>query len=476
MNKQTIALPVGIALLVASCVQGPNYERPELTTLLGSRFKRSAKPTPASDTPLPNDWWTKFGSPTLNGLVQKALSANQDLAGAKARVETARALVGARRADWFPDVASSAGVSAQRLSESAFGANLPAGFGSVSDLVRRDNFRATLDMNYELDLWGRVKRSVESARAGVEAADAQHDAQRLGIAAEVARHFFLLQSLDSQIQTLQSTIALRNEARELQKSRFDGGLGNELDVTRAQTEVELAKADLSVVERQRGSTEHALAVLCGQSPSSFTVPSLKSLSSSPVFSAGLPSTLLRSRPDIRAAEAQLRASCADVGVAEASLFPSFRLTGSAGFESIKATDFLNWENRVLSFGPSVSVPIVNRGRLKAGIRSAQSRYDEALASYKQAILLALREVEDSLLDLQSLSRQRTALEAAQNAAGETARLARLRQEKGLASYFEVVEAERTVLATRLALTQVQGQRLISSVLLAKALGGNWQSQ
>ena len=472
MKSPFLLLPV---FLLSACVKGPEYKRPDLGSLLGGKFKRGGKAVqPAKDQPLPDEWWKAFGSAKLNQLVAQALSSNQDLAGARARVETARALVGVKRADWFPQLGGTSNINTQRLSEAGFGANLPPQFGSVQDMLRRDNYKASLDMSYELDLWGRVKRSVESAKASALAADENLSAQRLMLAADVARNWFLLRSLDAQQAVLKDTITLRDEALKLQKSRFDGGLANEMDVTRARTEHELAKADLSAIQRQRGSAEHALAVLCGQPPSSFNVASDGSLGAPPSLPAGMPGTLLQSRPDVRAAEAELMAASAEIGVAEASFFPAIKLIGSAGLESVKGTDFLNWENRVLSIGPSVNIPILQGGRLKANLRAAKSRYDEALAKYKQTILIALREVEDSLLDLQSYSSQRAALAAANKAAEETTALARVRYDKGLASYFEVVEADRTVLTTKLSLVQLDGQRLISSVLLAKALGGGWK--
>jgi outer membrane protein, multidrug efflux system len=461
-----------IPLILSACVQGTNYERPTLAGLFSKKFKHASS-TPTKQS-LPDEWWKSFGSSTLNGLVSKALSANQDLAAAKARVDTSRALIGLQRSQWFPQINSASSMSTQRLSESAFGANIPPQFGSVGDLVKRDNFRSALEMKYELDLWGRVKRSVEAAEANARSATDSLSAQRLIIAADVARHYFLIRSLDSQLKVLQETIALREEAQKLQQSRFDGGMANEMDVTRARTEVALAKADLEALTRQRGSTEHALAVLCGQSPSSFSVAVSDSIGSPPAISSGLPSKLLQSRPDIAAAEAKLQAASAEIGVSKAEFFPAFSLLGSAGLESVAARDFLSWENRVLNVGPSVSLPVLNGGRLKSNLAAAKSRYDEALATYQQTILGALREVEDALLDLQAYGRQHAAIDAAQKAADETARLARVRYDKGLASYFEVVEADRTVLGTKLTLSQLDGQRMVSSVLLAKALGGGWK--
>ncbi|MDB6140052.1 MAG: outer membrane protein multidrug efflux system [Verrucomicrobiaceae bacterium] len=457
-----------LILVIPACVVGPNFKSPDDTLPLHWKEAHTH-----SDQPLPSEWWKLFHSSQLNRLVVQALEGNQDLRGALARVETARALVGVRRADWFPQLGFNSSTGISHTSASVVGANFPKNIGIPLPDLNQESYKASLDMSYELDLWGRVKRSVESAQATARSSDQMLSAQRLTIAAEVARNYFLLRSLDLQQQVVTNTIKLRQEALDLQKSRFDGGMANEMDVTRARTEQELAKADQAALERQRGSTEHALAVLCGQIPSSFTLKADASLPAPPTVPAGLPSTLLQSRPDIAAASSDLEAANADIGVAKAAFFPSFKLTGSGGLDSVEAKDFFQWENRALSIGPSVSLPIFQGGRLKSNLEAAKSRYDEALAKYRQTVLVALREVEDSLLDLQSIAHQRVAIEAAMKAADDTSHLARVRYEKGLASYFEVVEADRTVLTTKLSLAQLDGQRAASSVLLMKALGGGW---
>ena len=464
--RSLLLLP--LLLAIPACVVGPNFKSPD--DKLPSKWKEAHQ---RSDQPLPSDWWKLFGSGQLNKLVTQALEGNQDLRGALARVETARALVGVKRADWFPQLGLDGSVGTGRSSASEVKANFPAGGFIPLPKLERDSYKAALDMSYELDLWGKVKRSVDSAQASARSADQLLAAQRLTIAAEVARNYFLLRSLDLQQQVVTNTIRLRQEALDLQKSRFDGGMANEMDVTRARTEHELAKGDLAALDRQRGSTEHALAVLCGQMPSAFSLKADPSLPPPPNVPAGLPSKLLESRPDIASAASALEAANADIGVAKAAFFPAFKLTGSGGLDSVNAKDFFLWENRVLSIGPSVSLPIFQGGRLKSNLEAAKSRYDETLAKYRQTVLIALREVEDSLLDLQSIAHQRVAIEAAMKAADDTSHLARVRYEKGLASYFEVVEADRTVLSTKLALAQLDGQRAASSVLLMKALGGGW---
>jgi multidrug efflux system outer membrane protein len=471
MNRRKLLTLTVLSTGLTGCLNFQPFQRPE--TDLPKRWKE--RPGKASVAKLPEEWWRSFGSSELNRLVAQSMDANQDLKGALARLETGRALVGVKRADWFPQISLGGDLGTQRLSASSMGANFPAGGfpGGALPELQRERYRAAFDAGWELDLWGRVRRGVESATASAAAEEERVYAQRLSLAGEVARNYFILRSIDQQRDILRDTIKLRQDALKLQKSRFDGGLANDMDVARSTTELELANNDLAATERQRGSAEHALAVLCGQVPSVFKVASSGALPGPPTVPAGLPGEVLERRPDIRAAEQTLRGAYAEIGVADASFFPTIKLLGSGGLESVKASDFALWENRVLSIGPSVTVPLLNGGRLKANRRAAQSRYDEALANYRQTILNALREVEDALLDLQAFGKQRQALVRAQDSAKDTSELATLRYEKGLASYFEVVEADRTVLSTRLAIAQLDGQRLASTVLLMKALGGGW---
>lgn len=454
-------------VLLSSCTVGPDFKLPDIH--MPKRYKEIAS---TADIPAPGEWWTLFRSAQLTRLVGQALENNLDLRGAQARVETARALIGVRRSEWFPQLSLTHAMKEERVSPSTFAANLPPGI-PTPDLVR-DSYHSAFDLNFEADVWGRVRRSVESAKASEQAAMDTLAAQRLSIAAEVARNFFLLRSLDAQQQIVRDTIKLRQDALNLQDSRFKGGLSNEMDVARSRTELELARNDLAVLTRQRGAAEHALAVLCGKAPSGFRVASDKSLPAPPTVPAGLPSQILQRRPDIRAAEQNLRSANAEIGVAQASFYPTFKLTSAAGFETIGTDMLFDWRNRVLSIGPSVSVPLFTGGKLKSNLAATKSKYEETLANYKQTILLALRDVEDALLDLRGYAGQRAAVQAALNAANDTSRLAQLRYDKGLASYFDVVDADRTVLTTRLALAQIDGQRLISSVILLKALGGGWK--
>ncbi len=458
---------LGASLLLTSCTVGPDFAAPDLK--LPGRWKQSSATETA--TPAPDTWWTLFRDSELNSLVDRALAGNQELAGALARVQSARALSQIERAAWFPQLGILNTTTFERLSAKSVGANLPAG-ASLPQL-ERDRYRLFLDLNYELDLWGRVRRGVEGARAREQAQRDLVDAQRLIVAAEVARHHFLTASLEAQSRILKETVALRQEALDLQNSRFQGGLANEMDVARARTELELTRADLVAIERQRGSLEHALAVLCGEPPAGFEKQRSARLPAPPRVPAGLPSTVLQRRPDLRAAEQNLRAANAAIGVAMADFFPSFRLVGTAGLESVGSEDFLQGRAKAANLGPQVTLPIFQGGRLLGGLRGARARHEEAIAAYKQTVLTALREVEDALLDARTFERQRAAVAAAVAAAQETAKLSRLRYDRGLSNYFEVVDAERVVLAARLSQAQLDGQRLVAAVQMLRALGGGW---
>ncbi len=461
-------LCLATALLSASCELGPNFQLPGATA--GATWKEGRATSTAA---LPDQWWRLFNDGELNSLVSRALTSNNDLAAAKARVDTARALIGVDRARLFPtlDLAGSAGIS--RNSQAGIGANLPPG---AAIELENQRYRSSFDLAYDPDLWGRNKRLIEAATAQAAASEALLDSQRLGLATEVVRQYFILRGLDAQEAVLTATLSSRNDALSIQKSRTDAGLTDGLATTRARTEMELASNDLAAVQRQRGSAEHALAVLCGTRPAAFSVSKKSTFKSLPIIRPGLPAQVLGRRPDVRAAEQNLRAANARIGVAEAAFYPSFNLIGSAGLESLDAGDFLNWENRVLSIGANAVAPLIDGGANRANYQAARSRYDEVLANYRQTLLVALQEVENALVDLQGLAKSRAALGRALNSAEDTKKISQERFDKGLSSYLEVVDADRTVLQTRLALRQLEAQQAISLAALAKALGGGWSGK
>lgn len=463
MKLPAILLPA--TFLLTACTVGPDFLKPDLTG------NEDWKETRASaGTRLPDDWWKLFNDRELNRLVKRALDANNDLAAAKARVETSRALVGLDRARMFPrlDLTGSAGFS--RRSEEATTGNLPAGLTIDLD---DSNYRGSFDLAYDADLWGRNRRSLEASTADAEAAEAIYDAQRLGIATELARQYFLLRGLDAQEVVLRDTIQSRQETLDIQQNKADAGLIDGLSTSQARTELELARNDLALVERQRGAASHALAVLCGARPADLILASGTTSSSLPKILVGTPAEVLNRRPDVRASEQELRAANARIGVAQAAFYPNFTLGGSAGYESLEANNFLDWQNGILSIGANVAAPVFDAGSNRAAFDVALSRRDEALARYRNTLLVALREVEDALADLKGLARSRSALEKALTSARDTQRISQERFDKGLSSYLEVVEAGRTVLRVQLVLAQIDSQQRITLAALTKSLGGGW---
>jgi outer membrane protein, multidrug efflux system len=466
MKSYLTVLAIAVIAL-SGCTLGPDFAVPDVS--VGKTWKQN---TAIKGAALPDAWWSLFNDSELNRLVNRALAANEDLAAAKSRVDTARALVGVDRSKLFPtlDLSGSGGIS--RSSADAAGANLPGGAAIDLELQR---YRGSFDLAYDPDLWGRNKRTIEASSARASAEEARLDFQRLGIATEVTRQYFLVRGLDAQHAILQDTLKSRQESLDIQSSKTNAGLSDGLSTSRARTEVELAENDLAIVARQRGAAENALAVLCGTAPSAFKIPSRVADRSLPVIRPGLPAEVLNRRPDVRAALQELRAANAEIGVAEAAFYPNFSLTTGGGFESIDVADFLDWQNRVLSLGANISAPIFDGGSNRAKHQAALSRHEEALANYRQTLLVALREVEDALVDLKGLARSSNSLKMALTSTRETLKLSQERYDKGLTSYFEVVDAERDALQVQLSLSRIDAEQRITLAVLAKTLGGGWNT-
>lgn len=459
-SPQILSL-IGLIFLPA-CQLGPAAKLPGFPK--GSSYKM---PTSSHVTALPDDWWTLFGDRDLNQLIHRALDGNHDLASARARRDTARALVGSSRARLFPqlDLASRSGISRTT------GDNL---FPGVR--LENQNYRGTFDLSYDADLWGANRLRYKAAKARAAAAEKMLDAQRLGIAAEVARQYFLLRALDAQESLLCQAIASRQESLRLQTSRQEAGLTNALSAHRAATERDLSRHDLAQIQRQRGSAENALAVLCGTTPANLHITPREKSPLAPVIAPDLPARVLARRPDLRAAEQELKAASAAVGIAQAAFYPNISVTGSMGFESLTPANFLNWQSRVLALGANLSAPLIDAGARRSDYLAARSQYEESLAHYRQTMLQALREVEDALVDLQGLSASRKALKSACLSAEKNHKLSQDQFAKGLVSYLEVVEAEQTLLSIRLRQAEIEGQFRFSQTNFIQALGGGWSSK
>lgn len=406
-------------------------------------------------------WWLIFNDKDLDGLIDQATQANPTLAGAAARVKEARAIAGVVDADRAFQLDGGAGPT--RIKDS--------GASPVTE------WRAQLNASYEVDLIGRLSDASRAAKLDADVQEAAYRSVLLALQADVAQQYFLIRALDSELATLRKTIDLRREEVRLVQYRYEVGDTSELDVAKAKTELSIVQAEAESVARTRAQQDHALAVLLGKAPAQFTL-AVAPLNQAPVIvPAGLPSDLLERRPDIAQAQRQLAAASARIGVAKAAFFPKLVLTGSAGYASSDLSDLFKWSSRTWLLGPligtALSMPIFDGGRNKANLARADADYEAQVANYRQKVLVGFQEVENSLSALSTLDRQLGFQNEAIASASTAAHLAEVRYKNGSASYFEVIDAQRTMLAAERSQSQSLGQRSIAAVSLIRALGGDW---
>lgn len=450
---------------------GPDYHHP--TNAVAPEYKAVELGAWKQGRPLDNvprgNWWEIFGDAKLNELEAQALASNQDLKAAVARVDQSRASARVARSEFLPNLNLDPSFSRQRFSP-----NQEPSFGNVT----ANTFSMPLDLSYEVDLWGRVRRSFESARADAQASLASYYGVLLTLQADVAENYFAIRALDAEIGTVDGTVDLRKQQVQLVRSRFDGGVGSDLDVARAETELATTEAEAASLAQRRAELENAIAILTGSSPSSFRLMADTNQWSPqpPLIPAGLPGELLERRPDVAEAERQLASANARIGVAKAAFFPVLTLTGSGGYLSADIDSLFKWDSRTWSLGPSLSLPLFAGGRNKANYRRSQSAYQEAVAHYRQQVLVAFGEVEDSLSGIRHFADEAEAQQRAVSNAQRAADLATDRYRSGIVSYLEVVDASREALQSERANAQLTGLRLIASVQLIKALGGGWRTE
>jgi multidrug efflux system outer membrane protein len=464
-----LALVCGVASAGPLTI-GPDYRRP--TNAVPPAYKAEALGAWTEGRPLDNvpkdHWWEVFGDPDLNELEAQAVESNQNLKAAVARVTQARATARVARSELLPKINFDPSFVRQRYSP-----NQNPSFGNIT----ANAFSVPLDLSYEIDLWGRVRRGFESARADAQASLADFYNVLLGLQADVALNYFALRSIDAEISVVTATVGLRKEQVQLVRGRFEGGIGSDLDVARAETELANAEADAASLARRRSQLENALAILLGLNPSVFNLVATTSSSwgpEPPAVPAGLPAQLLERRPDVAEAERQLAAANARIGVAKGAFFPVVNLTASGGYLSGDIQTLFNWDSRVWSIGPSVSLPIFAGGRNRANYKRSQAAFDEAVARYRQEVLVAFGDVEDSLAGIHFLAEQSSAQRRAVSNARRAADLAIQRYRSGIVSYLDVVDANREALQAERDNARLAGQRLNATVQLIKALGGGWQ--
>ena len=464
---------------IPGCSVGPNYHRPAAVKSqpLPAAFTGAGSATNVPEWKLAQPsahlsrgaWWNMFGRAELDRLEQMAATNNQDLAVAAAQLEQARALVRVVRADFFPQLSAQPSVTRQRTS-----VNTPQNGLSAGASYTFSTLLAPLDLTWELDLWGRVRRETEGARARFAAVADDLESARLLLQAEVAGDYFMLRALESERSLVADTIQTYRRSLELTQNRRKGGIVSDLDTSQAETQLRVVEAELPALDLQRENLLHALATLCGQPATGFDLrPEPAASPEIPALPVSLPSELLERRPDIAGAERRVKAANADIGVATSAFYPRIFLNGVAGYQSISASSLFDWPSRVWALGPSIDLPIFTGGRNRAQLASARAAYEGTVANYRQTVLTAFEEVENQISAQRLLAEQFGAQSAAVAAAQHTLAISNNRYQAGLVTYLEVATAQTISLSNERALVQLMGQRLVADVALIKALGGGW---
>ncbi len=457
-------------LFIGGCALGPDYQIPE--SLAPTQYKNNApwKNATPSDYLDKGNWWEIYTDETLNRLELQASEANQTLKAAYARLTQAKAALGVSKASKLPSVDLSGNAKRSRVLLNRFG------FDTGPSGILFNYYDISSVLNYEIDFFGRVKRTVEAAEASAESATADYQTLLLLLQAELASSYFTLRSTDIEISLLERTLELRKEALAIAQSRYKHGLVGLREMLLARAEFASTKADLVGLQKQRGELENSIALLIGQFPSTFTLDTVSVNLTVPAIVPGLPSSLLERRPDVASAERQMAAASARIGVAKTAFFPAINLIGSAGFGSSQLDNLFNWDNRSWALGPAISLPIFDGGRKSNNLRQAKAAYEEAVANYRQQVLVAFQEVEDGLHGLQTLNQQGQELQQAVDDYTKVWQISEMRYKAGLVSALEVIDDRIPVLLFERLYNQIHGQQLIASVLLVKALGGGWQSE
>jgi multidrug efflux system outer membrane protein len=459
---------LAVTLTAAGCMVGPSYVRPPLEP--PASFK--SPPPSGNGSVVPQEWWRLYGDTDLDRLIATADASNQTLRQAVARVDQARALARVAASYRYPTITVSGTYARQRTSANRVSTITGQ---PVASSATFNDWLVPVDLSYEVDVWGRVRRSLQAARAQAVATKDDEAVVRLAVQTDVAQYYYTLRLMDSQSEVLTQTVASYQEQVRLLTVQVTAGLASPIVLNQAQAQLQATLAQQSDVARVRSDEEHALAILCGQPAPSFTVPPhpLHEISP-PALPPGLPASLLVRRPDVAEAEQNVVAANAQVGVATANLYPTVGLTGAAGFESGAIQSLFSWQSALWSLAEGLTAPVFQGGRLRANLDATKAQYRQTVAAYTNQVLIAYGDVEDALTDLHALSDEVASLREATAASQNYLRLAQVQYRNGLIDYLTVIDAERTLLANQLAVSQAINLQMSASIHLIKALGGGWQ--
>ena len=465
---------LGCVVLLTGCIVGPKYRAPVVPAPPSYKeapdaFKENSDwhlAQPADELPK-GAWWTVFHDAGLNALEPQVETANQTLKAADANLRAARANIRVRNAGGFPTLGSTPSVSGER-----FSANRPY-FNSASANNGLADLSLPLQLDYEVDLWGRVRRGVTAAREESQATAADRQTALLSLQAELAMDYFEMRASDAQQQLLNDTVKQYQDALRVTNNRFLGGISPKSDVTQAQTQLQAAKVQAADVAAERAQFEHAIAILIGKPPSELTLPPTPLDNTPPNIPAGLPARLLERRPDIAASERRTAEANEQIGIARAAFFPSLSLTGATGFESTSLLNLFSPSSFVYALGPVLGQTFFDGGRRRGLSEQAIAGYDRATADYRQTVLVAYQQVEDRLVSLRVLADEAEQQRQATAAARESQRIFNNRYVGGVDTYLQVITAQTSALNNQRNDIDILRRRMDSTVLLIKALGGGW---
>lgn len=463
-TMRTIALLVSVTWLAGCTLLGPLYQRPEASEVsLPEQYKQADQ---AEAVQAPNDWWTLYQDAQLNALVDKALQNNTDIKLAVARIEEADASMREVGAALLPSVDLSSTAVRNRVTE--------AGIFPVFAANPRNSYNLALNSSIELDFWGKLRRAKEAARANYLSTQFAKETVAWSLSSLVANNYLIIRSLDSQLNVNAANQKISEESLALTKRRLEGGVVSVLDVHQAQLALDNLKSQQVELQRQRAMSEHQLGVLTGELNVEVASAELLTLPTPPMPPAGLPSSLMEARPDVRQTEQQLIAANANIGMAKAALYPSISLTGAFGGESLELNDLLKSAARVWSLGIGLDLPIFNAGRLNAKVDQATAKQKQALASYQASVQTAFREVNDALVSLRRYKEVEVIAQSRQDTAKKILDVSQNRYKSGYSAYLEVLDAQRSYYEATQSFVQSRQNVLTASVDLFKALGGGWQ--
>ena len=469
MRRLTLAASILASGLLAGCVVGPNYHRPPVQAPTAYKTEGPWRVAAPKDSIPKGAWWDIFNDAELNNYEQQLLNANQSLAAAKDRLSEARSLARVATAGYFPNLSADPSASRQRYS-----GHRPE-VVTLGNPLTQNTYEIPFLLNYEPDLFGKVKRSLQAANASLQGTAADLYNVNLVLTAELAADYFSLRELDAENQVVQESVDIQQKGLQLVEDRHAGGVASGLDLAQQKTLLDSTKTQLYLVQQQRAQFEHAIAVLTGNPASTFSVPARPLDVTPPPVPLGVPSDLLERRPDVATAERQMAYENALVGVATAAFYPQLTISGGGGLQSTDITNLFSGPSAIWALGGDLLQPIFQGGRLRANLAATKSAYDESVANYRETVLTAFQQVEDGLSGLNSLSQADTTQNAAVADARRALELANNRYVGGVTSYLDVITAQSALLTNQRLATQLLGQQMVTSVYLVKALGGGWEA-